>query len=203
MLAVVVLGSLTLGGCAEPKVDATASPALAQTPGFATFGAIADAYVQGTSPTRNFGGAAYLGADSTPVRRSYLRFTVSGLSAPATKAVLRLHSVGDDGGSPGGGRVAQVSATDWSESGLNWRNQPLIDGPTVGTIGEVTAGSWYEVDVTKALSGDGTYTFAITSDVGDGAYYDSREAGANGPRLVLTVDQPKPEVLVGAGHIGT
>ena len=44
---------------------------------------------------------------------------------------------------------------------------------------------WVEFDVSAAVTGDGTYSFALTSDDKRSVTYSSRE-GANPPELILT-----------------
>ncbi|MBN1173332.1 MAG: metallophosphoesterase, partial [Micromonosporaceae bacterium] len=76
-------------------------------------------------------------------------------------------------------------------------------GTTLGSLGAVTASPWYELDVTDAVTGNGTHSFALTSSSTDGADYDAREAGWNGPQLILDLvatDAGDP-VLVGAADI--
>jgi hypothetical protein len=52
----------------------------------------------------------------------------------------------------------------------------------------VAANAWYEIDVTSAITADGTYSFALRSPSADGADYSSREAfAANRPQLVIVV----------------
>jgi hypothetical protein len=162
--------------------NATTSAALTTT----TFTATADAYVQADTAATNYGTAVQVVVDRSPERRAFLRFTVAGLAGPVTRAVLRLHAVGGNTGSPHGGTWRTVTDTTWSETAVTWDNQPAIDGPTVGELAAVTSSTWYEIDVTGLVTGNGTYTIAGTSTNEDGAYYDTREAGANGPELVVT-----------------
>ncbi|MEK8107002.1 DNRLRE domain-containing protein [Micromonospora sp. M12] len=95
-----------------------------------------------------------------------------------------------------------MSNTTWSETGTTWNNQPAIDGATLGTVGAVSGNTWYEIDVTAAVTGNGTYSFGATSTNGDGAYYDTRESGADAPQLVVTTGTTTPPsgdpVFVGA-----
>lgn len=63
------------------------SPAQAAT---ATFTATADTYVQASTPATNYGTSIQFVADNSPVHRSFLKFTVSGLTAPVTNAKLRI-----------------------------------------------------------------------------------------------------------------
>ncbi len=170
-----------------------------------TFTPVADAYVQNTSPSTNFGTASQIIVDNSPVRRTFLRFTVGGLTEPVANAKLRIHvdDIGN-GGSPNGGTLRSITNTTWSETGVTWNNQPAIDGPTRGSLGSVSRNTWYTIDVTAAITGNGTYSFAMTSANNDGAYYDSRETGATSPQLVVTTGTPSTDpVLVGAGDIAS
>jgi hypothetical protein len=181
---------LMAAGCHGPRSESTASKAVVHADGATWFSAAADAYVEGSEATQNFGHDDQLAADDDPVRRSFLRFDVAGLAGPVSRAILRLHTAGENAGSRIGGAIRLVSSTGWSETGMNWRNQPVIDGPTLGVIGPVREGSWYSVDVTAAITGNGRVSFAIVSDSADGAYYDSRESGDDGPRLVVRANDP-------------
>ncbi|MBM7776233.1 hypothetical protein JOD54_006437 [Actinokineospora baliensis] len=181
-----------------------------------TFTPVADTYVDNGSTGTNYGTSGQLGVDGSPVKRIFLRFTVSGLTAPVTGATLRVHTDDVSGSnSPAGGTVKGLSSTSWSETGTTWSNQPAIDGATLATLGSVSRNAWYEVNVGSLVTGNGTYSIAITSTNSDGADYDSRESGSStAPQLVVSTDTPttttppttttQPSgdpVLVGAGDI--
>ncbi|MFJ2082605.1 DNRLRE domain-containing protein [Micromonospora chokoriensis] len=170
-----------------------------------TFTPVADTYVQSDTASTNYGTSTQIVVDNSPVRRSFLRFTVSGVSGTVTSAKLRLRTISGNSGSDAGGTFRQMSNTTWSETGTTWNNQPTIDGATLGTVGAVSGNTWYEVDVTAAVTGNGTYSFGATSASGDGAYYDTRESGADAPQLVVTTGTTTPPsgdpVFVGAGDI--
>ncbi|MDT5025384.1 MAG: acid phosphatase type 7, partial [Micromonosporaceae bacterium] len=127
-----------------------ASPAAAAT---TTFSATADTYVQGSTPTTNYGTSTQFVVDDSPVRRSFLKFTVSGLTAAVTNAKLRIHTISANSGSSNGGTWRSLTDTTWSETGTTWNNQPTIDGPTLATLGSVATSTWYEVDVTSLITG--------------------------------------------------
>jgi hypothetical protein len=91
-------------------------------------------------------------------------------------------------GSPFGGEFHRVSDTTWNENTVNWNTTPVADSTIIGTLGKVVAGSWYEVDVTSLISGDGVYSLKINSTSSDGAYYSSKEGDAGfAPQLVIKV----------------
>jgi calcineurin-like phosphoesterase family protein len=167
-----------------------------------TFTAVADTYVQDTTPTINYGTASQLFVDGSPVDRTFLKFTASGLVDPVTNAKLRIHT--DDiksASSSVGGTLQAVSDTTWSETALVWNNQPAL-GATLGSVGAVVRNNWYEVDVTSAVTGNGTFSFALSSTNNNNAIYDSRETGATAAQLVVTTGtQSGDPVLVGAGDI--
>jgi hypothetical protein len=52
----------------------------------------------------------------------------------------------------------------------------------------VRVGDIVELDVTVAISGNGTYSFAMDSNKSNGADYRSREAGTNPPALIITAN---------------
>ena len=91
--------------------------------------------------------------------------------------------------STGEGSFNSVSNTSWAEN-ITWNNKPAIDGPLLATLGAVTLNLSYEVDVSSAITGNGSYSFAITlpdtntNTVG----YASREASTtdNRPQLIVT-----------------
>ncbi len=179
----------------------------------ATFTPVADTYVDNSSTGTNYGTSGQLGVDNSPIKRMFLRFTVSGISGTIGTVKLRVHTDNVSGAASGnGGTFKGMSNTTWSETGTTWNNQPSIDGSTLGTLGAVAQNSWYEIDVTSYVTGDGTYSIGVTSSSSDGADYDSRESGSStAPQLVVTTDaSPSPTptstssgdpVLVGAGDI--
>jgi Calcineurin-like phosphoesterase len=179
-------------------VVAVGAPAHAAT---LTFIASADTYVQDSTPFTNYGTSTQIVVDNSPVRRTFIRFTVSGLSGTVTSAKLRVRTINSNAGSDRGGTFRSMTNS-WSETGTTWYNQPAINGATHGTLGSVTAGTWYEINVTAAVTTNGTYSFGATSASGDGAYYSSRESGTYAPQLVITTDPAIGDpVLVGAGDI--
>jgi hypothetical protein len=117
----------------------------------------------------------------------YLKFGVTGLSAPVLSAKLRLYV---DNPSVDGGSVYVVSnnyentTAAWTESGLNWNNAPAIGGTALSTAGPVNVGTWVELDVTSAISGDGLYSFGLKNNSSDRVQYSSKE-GAKSPELVI------------------
>ncbi|KAB1143520.1 DNRLRE domain-containing protein [Streptomyces luteolifulvus] len=178
-----------------------------------TINPTADTYVQDSTPTTNYGTSSQFTVDNSPVRQSFLKFTVSGLTETVASAKLRIR-VTNSGNSSNGGTWKSMADTTWTETGVTWNNKPVINGATVASLGSVANDQWVEIDVTSVVTGNGTFSFGGTSTSTNGAYYDSRESGADAPQLVITTgtapsptpttSTPPPSgdpVLVGAGDI--
>ncbi|MDZ5623345.1 DNRLRE domain-containing protein [Nocardioides sp. HM23] len=199
-----LLGLAAATTTTAPLTDA--SPPAAAVVTTTTSTAIADTYVAEFNKGANFGARDMLAVDASAVQRTFIKFTLSGITEPITSAKLRLHVNDISGaGSNSGGTWALMSDTTWTETAVTYNNQPAIDGATLGTVGPVARNSWVEIDVTAHIAGNGTYSIGGTSSSADGAEYDSRETGATAPQLVITTGTPPPAdpVIVGAGDIAT
>ena len=123
-------------------------------------------------------------ADASPVRHLLVKFTVSGVgSRPVVHASLQLNCVNSSGV---GGTFFAVTDNAWLESVVNWNTAPSASTTPITTLGRVTAGVTYDLDVTSQITGDGTYSFEATSTSTDGAYYSTKE-GAVAPKLIVTL----------------
>jgi chitodextrinase len=147
----------------------------------------ADTYVQSDKATSNFGSATTISTDNSPIKHMLLKFAVSGVGTRSIASVkLRLYCVDP---SSFGGDFRRVADTSWSESGVTWDTAPAADSTSLGSIGKVVAGTWYELDVTPLVSGDGTVSLRVSSSSTDGADYASKEGAAEfAPQLVVTVN---------------
>ena len=96
-----------------------------------TFAPLADAYVYSLDPAINFGRLAMLRVDGSPDMRSYLRFDVRNLTAPVTKATLRIWA---NSGASAGWQAYGVSNNTWTETGVTYNNAPPV-GPVAGWSG--------------------------------------------------------------------
>ena len=178
--------TLTAGYDAAPDSTATRTITVSESgppPGStSTFTPVADAYVKSDATGTNYGTAKNLRVRSSgPTVRTYLKFDVTGLSGPAVSAKLRLR-VADTG--TDGGRVYLVGDNSWTETGISWSNAPGL-GVAGNLIGPVpTVGTWIEVDVGSAVTGNGTWTLAVADGGTEPVWYDSRET-ANDPQLVI------------------
>jgi hypothetical protein len=172
---------ISLGGVVPPPPPPPPPPGPTQ-----TILPVADAQVKSTSPSSNYRTLVTLrvrqGTSATDTTyHSYVKFTVSGLTAPPQGAKLRLY-VTD--ASPDGGRVYATDAG-WTESAITWNNAPPLVDPAFATIGATTLDTWAEVDLGSRITGDGTYSFGLASSSTNSGLYSSRE-GTHPPELVLT-----------------
>ncbi len=145
---------------------------------------IADTYVRADTPASSSGTSTTLIADGSPVKRTLLKFNISGVAGrPVLRAVLRMWCIDP---SSLGGTVHGVPDTTWTEA-VTWNSAPAASASAVASQGAVTPGAWYEWDVTPIVSGDGLLAMDLTSTNSNGAYYSSRQATeAQRPQLVVT-----------------
>jgi acid phosphatase type 7 len=157
----------------------------------ATFAASADAYVTGSARRANFGRARVLRVGPSGGTRAYLRFQVRGLTEPVSRATLRVYARAV------ARRGIQVRATSgrWSERRVTFRNAPRA-GRVVGSIRRVRRG-WLSIPLSRAVSGNGTFNFALTGLAR--VTLSSREGGRRAQLIVET--EPPPQTLVAAGDI--
>lgn len=167
-----------------PTAGATATPAsvIVLTPAH-------DARVKSDSPNANYGGDTVLRLRAgTPAYTTYLKFTVAGVQGTVQRATLRLYATdgGDDGGSAFVVSNAYAGTSNpWLESGLTWNNAPAIGGSPLATVGTIGNNQWAAWDVTAAVTGDGTFSFGLNTGSTNSVYFNSKEASANRPELVI------------------
>lgn len=178
--------------------------------------AVADSYIASARPNQNFGAdSLFLGynvfGDNFGAQRLLVRFDTAGTlpeGARINSARLRLRlafaSPADDAPM---GTVLRRLASDWSETGVNWNNEPqwtdIDDRASVGSALE-----WYEWDVRAEVQAwaDGTPNYGLEI-IGDErvqererAFYSRETTTAYFPRLVVdytaNADQLAPTVEV-------
>ncbi len=142
----------------------------------------ADSYVDANSPKKNYGTTSSLSAQSSPVRRGYLRFNVTGISTQIESAILRVTSGAT---APMGGAIHKISNNTWTEAGVKYSSAPVVDGPELSRLGSVVKSQVYEFNVKTAITGPGTYNFAYVSDNITLAKIASRES-TTPPQLIIT-----------------
>ena len=153
--------------------------------GTTTLTPIADAKVDASAPTTNYGSAA-LRVDGSPIVRSYLKFDVSSLSGQVQGATLRIwatsaQSLGFD--------VFAVGDSSWTETGLTYANQPsaTISPTKLGSSGTVAAGTWKTIDVTALITTPRVYSLVLETTSSTALALSSREDVAHAPQLVVTL----------------
>jgi hypothetical protein len=143
-----------------------------------------DTYVNAEAPTTAYGTATKTYADNSPVKKTLMAFNVAGTGGcPIAVAHLRLYNIDP---SPRGGEFRPLADTGWNEQSVNWEGAPAIDAPAFARLDGVTKSTWYEVEVTSLVGGDGPVGMAITSTAFDGAGYSTKEGPlSQRPELVV------------------
>lgn len=146
------------------------------TAGTATFAAKEDQTILSSSRNSHdskYGNKNVLRVDGSPATNFLVKFEVNGLdNKTVTSAKLRLYNTE---GSFSGGRFYSTT-NNWHDDTLTWKNAPAAYN-WMGSLRWVSSKRWYEVDVTKFVTGNGTYSFRATSSSYDGASYSSIEGG--------------------------
>lgn len=151
---------------------------------------VADAYVDSSLATSNFGSATTLKADGSPLTKIYIRFDVSGADVPPS-AALKVWVNSDN---PQGFRVHEVADTSWGEMTITANNAPPIGDP-VASSGPIVHGNWYTLDVSRLVTGDGPVSLAIVTASSKSISISSRESGRS-PELILPAPlSPSPFVV--------
>jgi hypothetical protein len=182
--------AVNANGESANSTTVTATPTAPAAPGTFTFRPAGDVYVSQASPTTaNNGAELQAVGGSTSAKRSYLRFTVTGLPAGSTvsSAKLRLFVTND---STNGGVFNTITNTTFTES-TTWNTKPAIDGPQVGSLGAVALNTFQEITLPAGtVNGNGSIAFAIQlpASVTNTLGYASRSntTVANRPQLVVT-----------------
>ena len=167
-----------------------------------------DGYVRAGTATANFGFANDLeikraaNGDADGDREGYLMFDLSRMSR-VTNARLRLFGHLQAPLPPGvnvniGTAVLPLSNMAWKEGVLTWANRPrtISSNPLATIIVHSLISRWYEVDVTTHIRAEKTagrnVTCLILRNIAQGpsgdlfTQFNSRQAGSNGPQLVIT-----------------
>jgi hypothetical protein len=162
----------------------------------------ADARVEETNATANFGTNPVLISDLSPNAESYLRFSVTDIEGTVASATLRLFVTNGSSNGP----AVYSAGNDWTETGVTWDTKPPRSGDVLEDKAAVSSNTWVEYDVTSAVNGNGTYTFEVAPTSSDGTDMNSREsASANKPELAISylADTTPPETTIDSGPIGS
>jgi len=121
--------------------------------------------------------------DYNPVKHFLIKFAVTGVNGQVTSAKLRLYN---SDSAPQGGDFHRMTDTTWSQATVTWNNAPVYDSAVIASMGKVSAGNWYEVDLSSLINGNGVFSVRVTLALTNGADYSSKE-GVNPPELIVTV----------------
>jgi chitodextrinase len=154
--------------------------------GVLTFPVTADATIRAGAPTTNYGTSSSLSIDGSPSEHAVMKLTVTGVGTQTVAgAKLRLFNTG---ASNSGGAFSATATADWTETGVTWNTAPAAVGSPVATLGAVASNTWYEVDLSSLVRGDGVYSLRLTTSSTDGVKWASRQASASQvPQLVVTL----------------
>jgi hypothetical protein len=115
---------------------------------------------------------------------AFLRFVVQGTTGHTIQhAYLKVYA---NNSTSIGINAYTVADNTWGETTVNYNNAPPLGGQ-LGTSGAFTAGSWVQIEVTSFITGDGTYSFGVTTPGATAMGFASKEGGANGAQLVLVL----------------
>ncbi len=152
-----------------------------------TLAAVADAYVDAGTPSTAYGLGTRLRVDTSPVVRSFLRFSLTSLSGAVTSAVLRVTPTSTSSSSL---EVHVVADDTWVESAITAANAPPV-GALVRVSGPATAGTPLAVDVTSVVATGGTVDLALVGLSSTAIALASRES-STAPTLTVTTDPAGP-----------
>ncbi len=162
-----------------------------------TFSVGADAYVNSGSPTTNYGSATVWRVDGSPDLHAYLRFTVQGLAGFSVQsAYLKVYT--NSSSSLGINALALADNT-WGENTVTYNTAPAL-GSALASSGAITANSWVILNISSYVTGEGTYSFGITSPGTSTLSFAAKESGANAAQLVVNLvgaDTQAPSVPAG------
>lgn len=154
-------------------------------PASLTFTPDADAYVNSGSPDTNYGSSTSLRVDASPTVNSYLRFTVQGLGGRTiSRARLLIYATSSSSQGLAGWSVAD---TTWGEKTITFNNAPVL-GTSLGSTPAVVGGTWMTLDITGYITGEGTFSFGVSTPGSTAISLASRESGANSPQLIIDLN---------------
>jgi hypothetical protein len=122
-------------------------------------------------------------------------FDVSGITGSVQSATLRVYVTNATSNGP----EIIPTTTDWEENVVTWNDKPAAIGGVIFDAGSIPSGAWYEFDVTSWVTGNGAHSFNLVPQSNNGLNFDSREAPATAPELVViassTPDSTPPTIV--------
>lgn len=205
-----VVVAVTQGGPAPAAVDQRVEAAVSS-----SFTPSDDTQISSGAPLTAFGtstrmatcgsGTLTCSGDGAQEKRAMVKFTVAGLTGTVTSAKLRYDATSTPVPALS---VKQLFDTSWTEASATWKNSNLLATGTDAFTSPAGSGTgYYEVDVTPAVTANGTYGFVLLNPAGTTLRLATKEstAPAAPPQLVVTTDSgtPPDPVIVAAGDIST
>ena len=158
---------------------------------------VADTYVNSSYPNSNYGSATVIRLDASPDLHGYLRFNVQGTAGtPIASATLQLYA---NNNSKLGISALQVADNSWDEKKVTYNNAPVL-GSLISSSGPFISGGWVSLDVTGYVTGDGVYSFGLTTTGTTTLSFPSLNSGANYGQIILnfqTGDTTPPSTPAG------
>lgn len=130
----------------------------------------------------NFGTLTALRVDGSPIVNSYIRFTVPSLGGGTISQVRLL--IWANSASSTGIAAKAVADNTWVETTITASNAPPM-GSTLATITPITTGTWVTYNVTSYVTGQGTFSFGLSTSGATAISLASRESGAHAPQLIV------------------
>jgi len=163
----------------------THTPSPTPTPNVINLSPVADTYVRSDKPNNNYGTNTLFFVDGSPMKITYIKFDLSGLTGLSiSSAKLRLKVAGDK--SPTLQSVKSVADTSWGETTLNYNNRSSLES-VINTFSGPTVNTWVEIDImSEAAARQGQLmSLGIDETSSNGINFYSKET-VNGPVLVIT-----------------
>ncbi|MDQ3690407.1 MAG: DNRLRE domain-containing protein [Chloroflexota bacterium] len=164
--------------------------------------AAADAEVFSGAPTTNLGTAALMAVDAKPASEAYLKFSVPNYERQIVGATLRIFAASHTVKGPD----VYATGTGWTETGITWNNRPGRVGGSLDSTGAIDPDTWVDYDVSSAVTGPGTHSFALVGTSSDGVDFESRDSSSTSkPQLVVqlsSLDASPPETTIDSGPSG-
>ncbi len=150
-------------------------------------GVVADAFIQESKSSENFGNWGSIRVDKSPRQNILMKLSVGDTNGKViTSAKLRLYA--NNGSTRTGGYIYKLNTNNWDESKVTWSNAPKLEGELIRKLGPVFKNSYVEVDLSDLIKTSGTYSIGFSSTSRDAAHYNSKENDSRKPELIITTN---------------
>jgi hypothetical protein len=183
--------SVDLAGNVEPVGSRVVQISSDGTLHTATLRPTDDSYTAKGNPAATHGGEPSLNVNSgSNERRTYLRFDLGVLPTRPIGVTSTLRLLSQSGAASTVVTTVALVSPGWTEGGLTSNNQPAL-GTVVTSKAGLTNGAFNSFDLSSAVTGNGTYAVALTSNNSTQRYFSSKESGsASAPQLTVSWTAP-------------